>query len=517
MGGAIAIDVAERLVTLDGRPILLRAKTFDLLALLASRPGHLFFAEVLLDRVWQGRSVSAGVLSGCIHEIRRALDDDAHSPRVIETVPRAGYRLLAPVAMTPTEPCTVELARHPEEPDLIPASRAPAVAVLPPVASGGLPDAIARALGRDVAVGLARTRWLQVTAPASAERVAHGVGPGQAARALGVRYVLESDARRRARTLVVQASLTEASTERILWADRIEREGEAVEALMDRICAEVVAAVEAEVEAAERRRALLSPVRGVDAWVGFHRGMSLLQRQDAATLRPAEEVLRAAARSDPACARVAAALSWHAWQLSFFGVAHDRDRAVARARDLAGESIALDPRDPLGYWALGRAQWLDSDMEGAAASLDRAVGLNPSFAVGHYALGYTLYLLGRERAGLAHLDAALRLSPLDPMAFAFHLNKAHIHCFAGDLAEARRHARLATDHPNVHAFGVAVAAWVHELSGDRRTAKRLIARIRRSWPDYTRAQFSAALVHRSPWYPAEKRRAIDAAFDRLGF
>ncbi|GGK55550.1 winged helix-turn-helix domain-containing protein [Salinarimonas ramus] len=347
MGGAIGIDVAERVVTLDGRPILLRAKTFDVLALLASRPGHLFFTEVLLDRVWQGRSVSAGVLSGCIHEIRRALDDDAQSPRVIETVSRAGYRLLAPVAKSGAEPRTVEPARS-EQPDLVPASGAPAVAVLPPVASGRLPDTIARALGRDVAVGLARTRWLQVAAPASAERVVHGAGRGQAARALGVRYV---------------------------------------------------AAVEAEIEASERRRALLSPVRAVDAWIGFHRGMSLLQRQDAATLKPAEEALRAAARSDPACARVAAALSWHSWQLSFFGVAQDRDRAVARARDLAGESITLDPRDPLGYWALGRAQWLASDMEGAAESLGRAVGLNPSFAVGHYALGLRSTCWGRSALG----------------------------------------------------------------------------------------------------------------------
>ncbi|GGK55544.1 hypothetical protein GCM10011322_47700 [Salinarimonas ramus] len=62
-----------------------------------------------------------------------------------------------------------------------------------------------------------------------------------------------------------------------------------------------------------------------------------------------------------------------------------------------------------------------------------------------------------------------------------------------------------------------MAAWVHELCGDHRTAKRLIERIRRSWPDYTRAQFSAALVHRSPYYPADKRRAIEDAFDRLGF
>jgi hypothetical protein len=112
---------------------------------------------------------------------------------------------------------------------------------------------------------------------------------------------------------------------------------------------------------------------------------------------------------------------------------------------------------------------------------------------------------------------AIRLSPLDPMAFAFHCILAHLLCFDGKTDQARHHARRIADHPNVHAFALAVATWVNELCGDRRAALQCLARIREGWPDYSRPDYMAALFHQSPWYPTERKRAIEGAFDRLGF
>ncbi len=245
--------------------------------------------------------------------------------------------------------------------------------------------------------------------------------------------------------------------------------------------------------------------------------MNLLTRQKPASLPEAGHVLHEAARSDPACARIAAARSWRCWQQLFFGISRERKPTLDRARDFAQESIALDERDPLGHWALGRTEWLADDMEAAAGHLGRAVTLNPSFAAGHYSLGISLYMLQREHEAIAACDAAIRLSPLDPMAFAFHCLKAQLLCFNGDLKGAMNHARQITAHPNVHAYGVALAAWVNELSGDRDAARDCIAEVRRRWPDYTRAKYVAALFHRSGWFRQERRRAIDAAFDRLEF
>ncbi len=259
--------MSERRVLVDGRPVKLRAKSFDVLALLASRPAHLFPKEVLLDRVWMGRSVSGDVLTGCIREIRRTLDDRPRGHlEWIETVSGIGYRLLR----RPTPAHARVSAPPPPQPDstgtaLDVGTDAASVAVLRfKYLSPGL-DTVAQALARDIAVGLARTRWLRVVASASVECLPKNSRPRDAARALGVSYIVDGDVRRAGGEFIVQASLVDARSERMIWAERVAGTGHDIAALMGEVCEFVVAEVETEIEAAEQERALLSPVRSLDA------------------------------------------------------------------------------------------------------------------------------------------------------------------------------------------------------------------------------------------------------------
>ena len=483
MVSTLTIQLCERRVLVNGCAVRLRAKSFDVLALLASRPGHLYAKELLIDRVWQGRSVSPDVLTGTIREIRRALGDRPRSAEWIETVSGTGYRLLKAADIVAGSASAGSGEGRAEIGD----TEAASAAVLGFVARDPGLASMAEALARDIAVGLARTRWIQVAASASVEALAPDASPRDAADRLGVRYVVEGDLRRTPGGFSLQASLAEVERNRILWADRVAAANADVVVLMDDVCTAVVATVEAAIEAEEMRRAELAPVRSMDAWIHFHRGMSRLRRYDASALDVAGRILHEAARADPACARIAAARSWQCWQRVFFGLTNDRQRTLAAARDFAAESIALDGRDPLGHWALGRTEWLADDIEAACVNLERAVALNPSFAMGQYSLGISLNILGRAREAAARCDAALRLSPLDPMAFAFHCLRAQIACFADEAPLAIHHARQAADHPNVHAFGTALAAWVHELSGNRDAALDCIARLRRRWPSHSRA------------------------------
>jgi DNA-binding winged helix-turn-helix (wHTH) protein len=75
----------------------LTPKASALLEYLATNPGRLLTKRELLDRLWPRAYVTDGVLKVCIREIRRALDDDARAPRVIETAHRRGYRFISPV------------------------------------------------------------------------------------------------------------------------------------------------------------------------------------------------------------------------------------------------------------------------------------------------------------------------------------------------------------------------------------------------------------------------------------
>ena len=89
--------------------IELRPKPWNLMLYMARRPGELLSKQELMDAVWPDTVVTESSLNQAVRELRKALGDDARSPRFIETVHRRGFRLLAPEDYTP-------LARADEEP-----------------------------------------------------------------------------------------------------------------------------------------------------------------------------------------------------------------------------------------------------------------------------------------------------------------------------------------------------------------------------------------------------------------
>lgn len=81
----------------------LEARTLRLLAFLANRAGETVSVEDLLDNVWSGVVVTQDSVYQAITALRRLLGDDAKKPTYIVTVPRLGYRLIAPVSAWPDE------------------------------------------------------------------------------------------------------------------------------------------------------------------------------------------------------------------------------------------------------------------------------------------------------------------------------------------------------------------------------------------------------------------------------
>jgi DNA-binding winged helix-turn-helix (wHTH) protein/tetratricopeptide (TPR) repeat protein len=77
--------------------ISLRRKTFDVLYYLVDHPGQLVTKAALLDAVWADVTVSDSMPAVCVFELRKALGDEAGTPRFIETVHRRGYRFIAKV------------------------------------------------------------------------------------------------------------------------------------------------------------------------------------------------------------------------------------------------------------------------------------------------------------------------------------------------------------------------------------------------------------------------------------
>jgi len=91
------LDPANRRLIRDGAPVDLNARYLDALALLVGDAGQLVTKDRFLDEVWRGVPVTDEALTQCIKTLRRVLGDDAANPRLIETVPKHGYRFIAAV------------------------------------------------------------------------------------------------------------------------------------------------------------------------------------------------------------------------------------------------------------------------------------------------------------------------------------------------------------------------------------------------------------------------------------
>lgn len=107
--------------------VRLRPQLVDLLVCLARQPNRTLTKAELLDTVWPGQYILESGLARCVTEVRQALGDQAQNPRYIETIPKRGYRLIAPVRwLDPAESAgLLDGAPLPATPAPPPATEAP--------------------------------------------------------------------------------------------------------------------------------------------------------------------------------------------------------------------------------------------------------------------------------------------------------------------------------------------------------------------------------------------------------
>lgn len=95
--GEYRLDTANAQLLKHERDVPLPPKAFMILTCLVERRGMLVTKQELLDAVWEHRYVTEGVLKSTMQIVRQALEDDAKTPRFLETVHRRGYRFIADV------------------------------------------------------------------------------------------------------------------------------------------------------------------------------------------------------------------------------------------------------------------------------------------------------------------------------------------------------------------------------------------------------------------------------------
>src|SRR5215472_5042429 len=97
--GRFRLDVAERTLSRDDKPLPLTPKMLDTLVFLIENRGRLVEKSRLMERLWPDTFVEEVTLASNISELRKTLGEGMDGQKYIQTVPKSGYRFVAEVEM----------------------------------------------------------------------------------------------------------------------------------------------------------------------------------------------------------------------------------------------------------------------------------------------------------------------------------------------------------------------------------------------------------------------------------
>lgn len=479
-------------------------QVFDLLVTLIRHRDRVVSKDDLLAAVWQGRTVSESALFNRINAARTAVGDSGDRQSLIKTLPRKGLRFIAAVREDGTPPvpahrgAVASVDAHREGPHLSLPDR-PSIAVLPFDDHSGDPDQehFADGLSEDLITGLARIRWLFVSARNSAFVYKNrAVDLREVSRELGVRYVLKGSVRRAGKRVRISAQLVDAKTGGHHWAERYDRELGDIFAVQDDITRSVAGTIEPHLLAAEGTRALSRSADNLGAWELAARAQTQFWRMTRDDFLAAIELLERAISLYPDYVPARSLLGFYLAFAVHMGWI-DRAEGLKHGRQHAMRATAVDDRDPWAYIALGYGSLMERRTEEAIAAFRRAVAFNPNSAISRFHLSHGLAFAGQDREAIEHAEDAIRLSPLDPMTAQFHGAIAVAHYGAGRYADALRYtteaARLRPGFQGAHRLRCASLAQI----GETAAAGALLELLRRDQPQLSASWIRANVPYQT--------------------
>jgi len=492
--GAFELDLRAGELTRDGRRVRLSPQPFKLLVLLVERADELVTREEIRLHLWGDDTFVEfdRALSFSIGQIRAALGDAAGSPRYVLTVPRRGYRFIAPVddarpagendpdERPPAPPADARLdERRPPDRSgprrlgsgvaltaavlaaLVAGSGWPApphgrpaltLAVLPfaddgtgrgPTIGGALSEMLRTQLAR---MNPTRLRVAPRTSTLALGETAHDIAG--VASTLGTDYVLEGTVFRTEDRLRVTARLIDAG-EREVWSEAYERTASDALLVQRELAARIGHAVDVQLLHLDRDVPDAASPRRKEADAVYVQARAFFDEGDGYSLERSVALFERAITLAPdlvmAHVGLAEAHNLRAVMESAPGV-----DAAPPARDAATRALVLDPGRAEAHAARAvTLLYLEHEWDGARREIERALELNPGLAEAHQVHAAYLTATGHHPDALAAIDRALELNPLAPIVMT---EAGYTYVFA------RRYDRAITVCKELSALGGAARA-----------------------------------------------------------
>jgi adenylate cyclase len=361
----------------------------------------------------------------------------------------------------------------------------PSIAVLPFQNMSGDPEQeyFGDGITEDIITALSKARGFFVIARNSTFAYkGKALSSRQVARELGVRYVLGGSVRKAGDRLRVTCQLVDAASDNQIWAEHYDRPTSDIFALQDEITANVVAAIEPQLYAAENLRLQTKAPESLDAWGCVVRAMPYIWTWVAQKDDTGIDLLKRAIELDAGYARAHSLLAWmFATRVTLGNM--DFERGLPDGFILAQRAIDLDPDDPWGHLATAYVFAFSRRFGPAVEELNEALQRNPCFALARVILAVTYAYAGLAEEGYRQLEIASRLSPRDFAQPANLSIEGLCHLIAGRYADAVTAERRAVQlRPN---FGTAwrTLTAAAGLAGDLELARQGLAECRRLQPN----------------------------------
>jgi adenylate cyclase len=361
----------------------------------------------------------------------------------------------------------------------------PSIAVLPFTNMSGdaEQDYFCDGLVEDIITTLSKLPGLRVIARNSSfVYKGRSVDVREAAKQLGVRYILEGSVRKSGNRVRITAQLIDAKDGTHLWAERYDRAMDDIFAIQDEIT--LVLATEMQVKFTEGEQARLhyTTTKNVEAWTYWVQGLSHYRGPTTKeNLGPARLYWEKALALDPTSAALNAMLGFIHCLDARFSWWDDRETALGKARIYTDKALELEPGNADAYRTSSVLLLAQGRYEEAVVNARRSVQLAPGSAdVGELA-SFVLASSGYPEEALILIEKAMALNPNHPAVYFGILGNADR--LAGRIGEAI--VAFKAYHARNPGFGLTDLVIIYQESGPAEEARRTAEQLMAARPGFT--------------------------------
>ncbi len=361
----------------------------------------------------------------------------------------------------------------------------PSIAVLPfeNMSGDADQDHFCDGLVEDIITTLSKLAGLRVVARNSSfVYKGRSVDVREAAKQLGVRYVLEGSVRKSGNRIRVTAQLIDGKDGTHLWAERYDRAVDDIFAIQDEIT--LVLATETQVKLTEGEQARLryTTTTNVEAWTNWAKGMTYFrQALTKENMGHARLFWEKALALDPTSAALNAMVGYMHNMDARFGWWDDRETAIGKARACADRALELDPGNADAHIVSGLVFLMRRRFDEAVAAARRAVELAPGSCDVAALAGAILAPAGYPEEAAVQNEKAMALSPNYPSYFLGILGDAYR--LAGRTEQAI--AAFKAYHARSPGFGLTDLVIIYQERGQTDEARRTAGELLAARPSFT--------------------------------